>query len=74
MRQQEALDLYTRTLSTMTFALGALRDEADPDGAFANLAERIEGEREWVRSMLRLGAQPSRPPEWLRRGIAGPAS
>jgi len=66
MRQQGTLDLYTRALSTMTFALDALSDEPDPDGTLTNLADRIEGEREWVRSMMRLGEEPSRPPGWLR--------
>jgi hypothetical protein len=66
-RQHETQDLYTPALSTMTFVLDALRDQPDPDGALANLARRIEGEREWVRSLLLLGEEPSRPPNWLRR-------
>jgi hypothetical protein len=67
MRQQKTQDLYTRTLSTMTFALDALRDAPDSDGTLAKLALRIEGERGWVRSLMRLGEEPSRPPGWLRR-------
>jgi hypothetical protein len=65
-RQQETTrDFYTRTLSTMTYVLDVLRDEPDPDGALANLASRIEAEREWVRSLMVLGEEPSRPPNWL---------
>ncbi len=67
MRQQGTLDRYTRVLSTMTFSLDALSDEPDPDGTLARLALRIEGEREWIRSLMRLGEEPSRPPGWLRR-------
>jgi hypothetical protein len=64
---QETRDLYARTLSTMTYDLDVLRDEPDPKGALADLAHRIEEEGEWVRSLLVLGAKPSRPPDWLRR-------
>ncbi len=64
-RQQETRDLYTRTLSTMTCVLDVLRDEPDPDGALAELAHRIEAEREWVRSLMVLGKKPGRPPNWL---------
>lgn len=62
---QETGDLYARTLSTMTYGLDVLRDEPDPDGALADLAQRIEAEREWVRSLMGLGAEPGRPPDWL---------
>jgi hypothetical protein len=42
-RQQEPLvDIYTRTLSTMTSVLDALRDEPDPDGMVADLAHRVD--------------------------------
>ena len=51
----------------MSYVLDVLRDEPDPDGALADLAHRIETEREWVRSLMVLGAEPSRPPDWLRR-------
>jgi len=64
---QETQDLYARTLSTMTYGLDVLRDEPDPDGVLADLAHRIEAEREWVRSLMVVGAEPSRPPDWLRR-------
>ena len=64
---RERRDLYARILSTMTYVLDGLRDERDPDGALADLAHRIETEREWVRSLMVLGAEPSRPPDWLRR-------
>jgi len=67
---QETRDLYARTLSRMTRSLDVLRDEPDPDGALADLAHRIEAEREWVRSLMVLGAEPSRPPDWLRRAPA----
>ncbi len=67
MTQQEKLDLYTRALSTMTEVLNALRDEPDPDGALADLAYRIEAEREWVRNSMALGDEPRRPMGWLRR-------
>jgi len=60
-RQQETRDLYTRTLSTMTCVLDVLRDEPDPDGALAELAHRIEAEREWVRSLMVLGKKPGPP-------------
>jgi hypothetical protein len=63
--QRETRDLYTRTLSTMTYVLDVLRDEPDPDGALAELEHRIEAERAWVRSLMVLGAEPSRPPNWL---------
>ena len=49
---QETRDLYARTLSTMTYGLDVLRDEPDPDGTLADLAQRIEAEREWVRSLM----------------------
>ena len=65
--KQDTLGVYTRTLSTMTAVLQELRDAPDPDGAIADLANRIEGEREWVQSLLALGEEPSRPPTWLRR-------
>ena len=65
-RRQEPLDIYTRTLRTMTSVLDALRDEPDPDGTVADLAHRIEAEREWVRLLMRLGEKPSRRPGWLR--------
>ena len=64
---QETRDLHARTLSRMTRSLDVLRDEPDPDGALADLAHRIEAEREWVRSLRVLGAEPSRPPDWLPR-------
>jgi hypothetical protein len=63
-RQQER-DLYTCTLSTMAYVLDVLRDEPDPDGTLSELTHRIEGERAWVRSLVVLGAEPSRPPDWL---------
>jgi len=66
MRQQNTQDLYTHALSTMTFALDALRNEPDPDGTLAKLALRIEGERGWVRSLMRLGEEHRR----LRAGAA----
>jgi hypothetical protein len=66
-RHQETRDLYARTLSTMTHALDALRDQPDPDETLANLAHRIEGERAWVRSLMVLGKEPGRPPGWVRR-------
>ena len=65
--QQDMLDVYTRTLSTMTAVLDELRDEPDPDGTLADLAKRIEGERKWVRSSLALGEEPRRPAGWPRR-------
>lgn len=66
MTQQQTLDQYTRTLTTMTEVLDVLRDEPDPDGVFAPLANRIEAEREWVRFLMALGEEPVRPPDWLR--------
>lgn len=67
MAQPEALETYTRTISTMTEVLDALRDESDPDGSITVLADRIAVEREWVRALLALGEAPRRPPGWARR-------
>jgi hypothetical protein len=67
MAQSEALQTYTRTISTMSEVLDALRDEPDPDGSLTALADRIAVEREWVRALLNLGEAPRRPPGWLRR-------
>lgn len=66
MAQPEALETYTRTISTMSEVLDALRDEPDPDGSLTVLADRIAVEREWVRALLALGEAPRRPPGWLR--------
>jgi hypothetical protein len=65
--QHEKLDLYTRTLNTMTEVLEVLRDEPDPDGALRDLTHRIEAEREWVRALVALGEEPRRPLGWGRR-------
>jgi hypothetical protein len=65
-----APETYTRTISTMSEVLDNLRDEPDPDGALALLADRIAIEREWARVLMALGEQPRRPPGWLRRGEA----
>ena len=67
MAQPDALETYTRTISTMSEVLDALRDEPDPDGSLLVLADRIAVEREWVRALLALGEVPRRPPGWLRR-------
>jgi hypothetical protein len=66
MTRQGTLELYTQTLSTMTEVLETLRDDVDPDGALGALADRIEAEREWIRFLLALGEEPTRPPGWLR--------
>lgn len=66
MAQPEALETYTRTISTMSEVLDSLRDEPDPNGSITVLADRIAVEREWVRALLALGEQPRRPPGWLR--------
>jgi len=66
MAQPEALETYTRTISTMSEVLDGLRDEPDPEGSIAVLADRIAVEREWVRTLLALGVAPRRPPGWLR--------
>jgi hypothetical protein len=66
MAQPEALETYSRTLSTIDKVLETLRDEPDPDGSLALLAERIEIEREWVRVLMALGVEPRRPPGWVR--------
>lgn len=65
-------ETYTRTISTMSEVLDALRDEPDPDGTLTALADRIGVEREWVRVLLNLGEEPRRPPVWLgpRRAAA----
>jgi hypothetical protein len=67
MAQPEALETYTRTISTMSEVLEMLRDEPDPDGSLTLLADRIAVEREWVRALMALGEEPRRPPGWLRR-------
>lgn len=66
MTRQQTLELYTRTLTTMTEVLAEIHDEPDPDGVLASLAGRIEAEREWVRFLMALGEEPTRPPDWLR--------
>jgi hypothetical protein len=58
-------ETYTHTISTMSEVLDALRDEPDPDGTLAVLADRIAVEREWVRVLMYLGEEPRRPPGWL---------
>jgi hypothetical protein len=68
--QQETVELYTRTLRTMTEVLDELHEEPDPDGRLADLAGRIEAEREWVHFLMALGEEPTRPPGWLRRAPA----
>jgi hypothetical protein len=65
MTQQETLDLYTRTLSTMTEVLEVLRDEPDSDDTRTDLADRIDAEREWVRASFALREEPMRPRAWL---------
>ena len=67
MAQFEALETYTRTISTMSEVLDARRDQPDLDGSVTALADRIAVEREWVRALLALGEEPRRPPGWLRR-------
>ena len=67
MAQPDALETYTRTISTMSEVLDTLRDEPDPTGALTILADRIAVEREWVRALMALGEEPRRPPGWLRR-------
>ena len=67
MAQPDALETYTRTLSTMSEVLDTLRDEPDPDGSMTHLADRIAVEQEWVRALMALGVEPRRPPDWPRR-------
>ena len=67
MAQPEALETYTRTISTMSEVPETLRDEPDPDGTMTLLADHIAVEREWVRALMALGEEPRRPPGWLRR-------
>ena len=66
MARPEELELYTRTVSTMSAILEGIRDQPDPDGALTVLSDRITVEREWVRALLALGEAPRRPPGWLR--------
>jgi hypothetical protein len=66
MAQPDALDTYTRTISTMSEVLDMLRDEPDQEGSLTLLADRIAAEREWVRALMALGEKPRRPPGWLR--------
>ena len=67
MAQREALETYTRTISTMTDVIENLRDEPDPDGSLTLLTDRIAVEREWVRALMALGEEPRRPPGRVRR-------
>jgi hypothetical protein len=67
MAQPEALETYTRTISTMSEVLDALLDQPDLDGSVTALADRIVVEREWVRALLALDEEPRRPPGWLCR-------
>ncbi len=60
-------ETYTRTISTMSEAIEALLDEADPDSTLILLADRIRVDREWVRALIALSEEPRRPPAWLRR-------
>jgi hypothetical protein len=63
----DALETYTRTISTMSEVIETLRDEPDPDGSMTRLLDRITVEREWVRALMVLGEEPCRPPNWRRR-------
>ena len=67
MARTQALETYTRTISTMSAIIEELRDEPDSDGSITRLVDRIAVEREWVRALLALGEEPRRPPGWLRR-------
>ena len=58
-------ETYTRTIRTMNDVLDVLRDQPDPDGALTVLADRIAVEREWVRVLMALDAEPRRPPTWI---------
>lgn len=64
---EETGEVFADALSTMGYAIDALREEPDPDGALTELASRIEVDRRWVRSLMAQGERPSRPPLWLRR-------
>lgn len=66
MMQPDTLETYTRTISTMSQVLESVQDQPDPDGAMTLLADRIAVEREWVRTLMALGEEPRRPPDWLR--------
>jgi hypothetical protein len=46
----------------LTQLVHELRDQPDPDGSIADLADRIEAEREWVLALMALGEEPARPP------------
>lgn len=72
MVRPEELQIYTRTISTMSEALDDLRDEPDPNGTLSVLYDRIAVEREWVRALLALGERPRRPPPWLLRRSGNP--
>ena len=63
-------ETYTRTIRTMNEVLDVLRDEPDPDGALTVLADRIAVEREWVRVLMALDAEPRRPPTWIGQHAA----
>jgi hypothetical protein len=65
MAQSEALETYSRTLRTMSQVSEALRDQPDPGGTLRLLADRIDIERRWVRTLIAAGKEPRRPPEWF---------
>jgi hypothetical protein len=70
--EPEALDTYTLAPTTMTRIVRFLRDQPDPADTIADLADRIEAEREWVLAMMPLGEEPGYPLGWLRWAHAPP--
>ena len=60
-------ETYTRTIRTMSEILDMLLAQPDPDGTLRRLADQIAVEREWVRMLCDLGAEPQRPPSWIGR-------
>jgi len=65
MAQSEALETYNRTLRTMSEVAQALRKQPDGGDALRLLADRIDIERRWVRSMVAAGRELRRPPAWF---------
>ncbi len=59
--------IYTTALCTAREVLDSLRDLPDPDGALAALIQRIERQRAWLTTEVRLGLTPQPAPLWLDR-------
>ena len=57
--------MYATALCTAREVVDALRDLPDPDGVLTVLIERIERQRAWLTTEVRLGLAPQPAPPWL---------